>query len=109
MPKQAIHNEWFMSSSYTKCECGQTKKTLAQGGKDAVIWIWGEYVTGKWRRVETVCEVCFPTHVIPKLKAHATPCGCTFVLNARSGYGPLAPWIKLPDDFNSCSVKGKAA
>lgn len=101
--KQQVHNEWFMSSSYPRCECGSNKASRAQAGQDATVYIWGEYHNGKWRRIMTVCEACFNEQVIPKLKAHAGPCGCTFVLNARSGHS-IAPWLKLPEDFNTCKA-----
>jgi len=98
------HNEWFQTTVQAKCSCGSNLKSRTASGQDPQVWIWGEYVVGRWRTVQKVCEACFDAHVIPRLRRHAAPCGCTFALQARSGYGPLAPWMRLPDDFNVCMV-----
>ena len=97
------HIEWFMASCYSRCECGSNKASRTKAAQDSLVYVWGKYHNAKWRRIMTVCEACFDAQVIPRLRAHATPCGCRFVLNARRGYS-LAPWIRLPDDFNSCKA-----
>lgn len=101
---QRIHNEWFQTTVAMRCDCGSNKRSRIKGGYATQVWIWGEYVCGKWRTIQKVCECCFSSQVIPRLAAHAAPCGCTFALCARSGYAPLAPWLKLPEDFNSCKA-----
>lgn len=104
MAKERIHNEWFQTTVSPRCDCGSNKKSRAKAGKDPQVYVWGEYVSGKWRTIEKVCECCFEESVIPRLRDHARPCGCTFKLEARSGYS-LASWLKLPEDFNSCLRK----
>jgi hypothetical protein len=99
--KVRVHNEWFQSSaSEGKCRCGSNVRSRRAAGQDLTLWIWGEYHNGNWRRIQTVCEGCFASVIIPQLRRHAQPCGCTFQLCARSGHGPLPIWMKLPEDFN---------
>src|SRR5579885_1778141 len=105
MPQQRVHNEWFQPTVAMRCDLGINNKFRTANHQDLQVWVWGEYVIGKWRTVQKVCEACFETQVIPRLRQHAAPCGCTFALCARSGHGPLAPWLTLPADFNTCHVK----
>jgi len=104
MPAQRTHNEWFQPTVAMRCDCGSNKKSRTLAGQDLQVWIWGEYVSGKWRTVQKVCEACFVSEVLPRLKTHLTGCGCVFSLQSRSGYGPLAPWLTLPADFNTCEL-----
>lgn len=84
--KVRVHNEWFMPLTKTSCPCGCRKTE---------VFAWGEYVNGKWRTISHFCRQCFTTEVIPRLTAHAAGCGCTFSLNARSGYR-IPEWIAMP-------------
>lgn len=88
MPKQRIHNEWFQPLKKTACHCGQ---------RGVQVFAWGEYVNGKWRTVAHFCEHCFAKEVVTRLVDHARPCGCTFKLVARTGYGPLPDFIKTAE------------
>lgn len=87
MPKQRIHNEWFMPMAKTTCPCGHKKKP---------VFAWGEYVYGKWRTVDHFCEHCFVSRVISRLVIHKAQCGCEFALVPRSGYS-IPSWIKMPE------------
>ena len=98
MPKQRVHNEWFQPISKTTCQCGE---------KHTQVYSWGEYVVGKWRTVLHFCQKCFKAEVLSRLVDHARPCGCTFQLNARTGYGPLPDFIKAAE--RQCNVSSKAA
>lgn len=93
MAKQRIHNEWFQPIAKTSCPCGARKTQ---------VYSWGEYAAGKWRTVDHFCQACFVTRVQARLAAHAAPCGCTFQLNARTGYGPLPNWLVMPEE--SCAA-----
>lgn len=90
--KVRVHNEWFMPIAKRSCPCGQKK---------VEVFAWGEYVNGKWRTVDHFCHTCFQVRVIPRLTSHAAGCGCTFALNARSGYR-IPEWIKMP---TACDMK----
>ena len=104
MPAQRTHNEWFQTTVAPRCDCGSNKRSRTHEGKDLQVWIWGEYEYGRWRTVQKVCEACFAEHVIPRLRTHAAPCGCTFALQSRSGYGSLPHWLSLPSNFNTCNA-----
>lgn len=111
MPRQAkqnVHNEWFQSTVAMKCDCGSNRKSRTANGQDLQVYIWGEYVYGRWRTVHKICQACFIPVVIPRLRAHADPCGCTFALQPRMGH-TLPPWLMLPDDFSSCPTKQQVA
>ena len=99
----AVHREWFQDTCYGRCDCGSTRRTRAKVGKDPTVYSWGEYVSGSWRTVQRVCEVCFQRDVIPRLRAHAAPCGCSFQLVARSGRC-LPPWITLEGSGIRCAA-----
>lgn len=90
MAKVNEHKEWFRLIKSTTCSCGQ-KKTE--------VYSWGEYVYGKWRTVDHVCQSCFP-RVAQRLQQHKDGCGCEFKL--VSYRGTLPPWIKLEEV--SCST-----
>lgn len=101
--KQRVHNEWFQSTvKKGRCSCGRTTAERTALG-DATIVSWGEYHNAKWRTVDYLCIGCFAERIIPRLRSHATTCGCTFAVNARSGY-TIPAWIQLPADFNSCKA-----
>ena len=100
MSQPRTHNEWFQDSCYGVCDCGSTKRSRQKVAADPVVYIWGQYRSGKWRSIQRVCQCCFHHKVIPQLVQHANGCGCTFELQARSGH-TIASWIKLPDNFNS--------
>ena len=102
--KNRVHNEWFQTTVAMKCDCGSNRKSRLASGHDVQVWIWGEYVYGKWRTVRKVCESCFASEVIPRLVNHADLCGCSFDLCSRSGYGPLASWIALPASLKVCAA-----
>lgn len=107
MPKkQRVHNEWFMTTVQVRCDCGSNKKSRTTNHQDLQVCIWGEYHISKWRTIKKVCEACFQGVIIPQLRAHAAPCGCTFALNARRGRS-IPPWVKLPDDFNTCAIRNQ--
>jgi hypothetical protein len=94
MGKVRIHNEWFQPIAKKTCPCGERKTE---------VFSWGEYVSGKWRTVDHFCQACFVERVQSRLIAHAGDCGCTFALNARSGY-TLPSWIKMPETQRSCAA-----
>ncbi len=96
------HNEWFQSTCYGVCDCGSNKRARRQAGVDLIVYAWGEYVSGKWRTVRRVCQMCFQTDIIPQLRSHAAPCGCAFALVPRSGH-TLPPWITLADSGIRCA------
>jgi hypothetical protein len=98
--KQRIHNEWFQPITKTTCSCG-CKKTQ--------VFSWGEYASGKWRTVLHFCQACFEAEVLSRLVDHAGPCGCTFSLNPRTGYGPLPEWIKAAESQCNIASQGSAA
>jgi len=81
-----IHNEWFMPVKVRTCPCGEKKID---------VFSWGQYVFGKYRKIDNFCKSCFKTRIIPRLSAHANDCGCLFKVNARATY-KIPPWIKLP-------------
>ncbi len=87
MAKPRIHNEWFMPLSKTSCPCGCKK---------VQVFAWGEYHHGKWRTVDHFCQTCFEERVQKRLVQHADPCGCSFQLQARTGYS-IPDWIKMPE------------
>lgn len=99
----AIHKEWFQATAYGVCNCGSNKRARLQAGKDATVYSWGEYVRANWRTVQRVCEVCFQGSIIPQLRAHAAPCGCSFLLVPRSGHS-LPPWITLEGSGIRCAA-----
>jgi hypothetical protein len=103
--KVRTHNEWFQSTVAPRCDCGSNRKSRTANHQDTQVWIWGEYVVARWRTVQKVCQACWSTTVIPRLRRHAEPCGCTFALQARSGHGPLPTWMVLPADFHTCQQK----
>lgn len=95
--KLRTHNEWFQSCASTgTCDCGTTKKQRVAAGQDPQTWIWGEYISGKWRRVGLVCQACVGSHLHPRILQHAEPCGGVFAFQARSGHGPLPAWLTPP-------------
>lgn len=100
---KGVHREWFMPTSYGLCDCGSTKRTRTAAGKDTTTYVWGEYVVGRWRTVQRVCECCFQSVAIPRLRAHATPCGCSFQLVPRHGHS-LPPWITLEGSGIRCAA-----
>lgn len=67
------------------------------------MFAWGEYSNGKWHTIAHFCQGCFERRVLSRLRAHAAPCGCSFKLNARSGYGALPTFIK--DGEQLCNLK----
>lgn len=81
-----VHKEWFKSIVKTTCSCGKKKTS---------VFSWGEYVCGKWRTIDYVCEGCFP-QAANRLITHAQECGCEFNL---VGYrGTILPsWLKMPE------------
>ena len=83
-PKVREHNEWFRQLSKRSCPCGNRKITT---------YSWGEYVSGKWRTVEHFCQMCFRSRVVPRLKAHAGDCGCSFNLVFKGGKKPS--WLRM--------------
>jgi hypothetical protein len=96
MARPRIHNEWFMPIAKTSCPCGERK---------VQCYSWGEYANGKWRTVQHFCQSCFATSVLPRLIAHAGPCGCSFAFNARTGH-TLPTFIKEAE--GRCNVKRAA-
>lgn len=99
----AIHREWFMSTAYGVCDCGSTKRTRREVGKDLTVYSWGNYIATRWYTVRLVCECCFQTEAIPRLRSHADPCGCSFQLAPRSGHS-LPPWITLAGSGIRCAA-----
>jgi hypothetical protein len=99
----AIHREWFQDTAYGVCDCGSNKRSRRKEGKDPTVYVWGEYVSAKWRTVRRVCECCFQGVIIPQLRAHADPCGCSFQMRARSGHS-LPPWITLEGSGIRCAT-----
>ncbi len=105
--KTRTHNEWFQPTSYAKCDCGSNVRQRTTAGHDVTVYVWGEYVVGKWRTVQRVCQSCFAQQVIPRLVQHAGGCGCEFALQPRSGYR-LAPWITLAET-SLCHIQERGA
>lgn len=102
--KVRVHNEWFQATAYGVCDCGSTRFIRHKVFKrDVTIYSWGEYVSGRWRTVRRVCEMCFQRDIIPILRAHADPCGCAFALVPRSGHS-LPPWITLEGSGIRCAA-----
>lgn len=93
-----VHNEWFMPVSLRhRKSCPTCRQKLPQGES---IYAWGEYQRARWYTVMYFCVQCFASEVIPRLTDHAKGCGCTFQLNARSGY-TLPHWLTL-DKEHTC-------
>jgi hypothetical protein len=86
MAKARQHNEYFKLIVKRTCSCGQ-KKTE--------VYSWGEYVCGKWRTVDYVCQSCFP-QVVNRLQSHKDDCGCEFNLVGYRGQA-LPQWLALPE------------
>ncbi len=80
---QKVHNEYFQPIAKRTCPCGR-KKTQ--------IFSWGEYVAGKFRKIDHFCQDCFSYRVIPRLVNHAEECGCSFRIQPRSGH-IIPSWI----------------
>ena len=87
-----VHREWFRSIVKTTCSCG-AKKTQ--------VFSWGEYICGKWRTVDYVCEACFKPSVLPRLKAHMGECGCSFELVGKGSQ--LPPWLTM-GEMKECAA-----
>lgn len=94
MAKIRVHREWFMPVVRKACPCGSNSK---RGAPKHQVYSWGEYHNTKWRTVDYFCECCFQERVAKQLVVHAGGCGCVFELCARSGYGPLPEWLKMPE------------
>lgn len=73
-------------------------------GLEVSLWAWGNYIYTRWHNVSYFCQGCFDSRVIPRLVAHANPCGCSFAMNARFGYGPLPSWIRFEQKRESCAA-----
>lgn len=95
--KNRVHNEWFRPVVRKSCPCGSNRKRNAPKNQ---VWAWGEYVAARWYTVDYFCEKCFQERVVPRLRAHAGECGCSFELKAKSGHGELPPWLRLQ---NACA------
>jgi hypothetical protein len=95
--KPGVHNEWFQQISKRSCPCGQKKTD---------VFAWGEYLRGNWRTVEHFCEACYSSRVEPRLRNHASECGCTFAFQARSGYS-LPAWLRAKGErlAKVCAIK----
>lgn len=109
MAKQRVHNEWFQPVSRqayggkSRCPCGLSKADRVKEGLDPQMYAWGEYSVNRWNTVDYCCQSCFKTRIIPRLVAHATPCGCLFALQPRNGHS-LPPWITLEGSGISCAA-----
>ena len=103
MPRQRSHNEWFQTTTRCRCDCGLTGRDRATKGLDPQGYIWGEYVSGRWRTIQYVCQNCFP-EVLRRLKAHTDPCGCTVNFCARSGHD-IPEWMTDGEAF--CNANSK--
>ncbi len=99
----AVHREWFQDTSYGVCDCGSNRRSRRKAGKDLTVYAWGEYASATWRTVRRVCECCFQRDIIPQLRSHADPCGCSFQLVPRSGHS-LPPWITLEGSGIRCAA-----
>lgn len=96
MAQNRVHNEWFMPLVKTSCPCGKKK---------VEVFAWGEYFRNRWNTIEHFCRSCFITRVRSRLVVHAKGCGCSFVLNARSGY-KIPDWIKMPQK-RKCKINNE--
>jgi hypothetical protein len=91
--KQRTHREWFQPLARNgRCDCGMSRIDRQIRHEDERLFAWGEYITGKWHKVRNFCQDCFETEVKRSLYHHASGCGCTFELCARSGYS-IPEWI----------------
>lgn len=79
------HKEWFKAIAKRTCTCGQKKTD---------VFSWGEYVSGKWRTVDYVCQSCFP-QILKRLQSHKNDCGCEFKLVGYRGQA-LPEWLVIP-------------
>lgn len=92
MPKIREHSEWFRKVADKKCACG---------ARGVQVFSWGEYVSGKWRTVDRLCERCYDTRVKQRLTDHAKGCGCMFKMNFKGGIRP--DWLVIESEAVACS------
>lgn len=107
--KVRVHNEWFQPVSKqaygrgSRCPCGLSRADRIQRGLDPQMYSCGEYHATRWHNWAYCCQGCWESRIIPRLRTHADPCGCSFQLMPRSGHC-LPPWITLAGSGIRCTA-----